>query len=348
MTRRRSGTPPTRLGDDRPSTLSGGAFFLIESRETRSPRRSGAFETLALNGFADLDFSAGDGGRHRLRANDDKLAVAVAAGALVAEVVDDVVLVALPGTVSCWVLDCRREAFGLRPLCGGHDASCLAYAPSRRLLFFGSLLGDGALASVALVDDDDEASSRMGKASRAAKKAKVEGGDDDDVEMVVERDEGARADDAEWRRLYGAPPPADDDADAAAAPPRALRLTVTDSLVGVGAVLDATWSARTSHRWAFQPQRAADVKRIASEAVASRKAELVTCCGGLHGGRGGLATLGGGASVSSLCTFACDDAIAALFHFRWTGPFRGEDVSSSAASKKRDVVVAATDRAGKG
>ena len=306
-------------------TRDGGSVVVFRNSLAKIAR-GGAYEALALNGFADLDFSAESAGRHLLRANDEKLAVAVGGECAAAELVDDVVLLSLPGASTCWVLDGRRGRLHLRPLAAAPVASCVAYDPRRRRVFLGSFDGDGVLGDVGLAAAPNR---------RLNKKPKLDEGFADASDELPEGVTREQAD-AEWRALYGA---ARGGFGADAAPPP-LRLTATDSLLGVGAVVDATWSARTTHRWPFQPQRNADVKKTAAEAAAAGRAELVACCGASSGARGSLATLGGGAAVRALATFAVD-GVAKLFRFGWRGPFRGEETKSREVST-RDVVVAAT------
>ncbi|KAH8045762.1 BCCT, betaine/carnitine/choline family transporter [Aureococcus anophagefferens] len=127
-----------------------GGLVVVFRNSLAKIARGGAYEALALNGFADLDFSAESAGRHLLRANDEKLAVAVGGECAAAELVDDVVLLSLPGASTCWVLDGRRGRLHLRPHAAAPVASCVAYDPRRRRVFLGSFDGDGVLGDVGL------------------------------------------------------------------------------------------------------------------------------------------------------------------------------------------------------
>ena len=83
-----------------------------------------------------------------------------------------------------------------------------------------------------------------------------------------------------------------------------LELTAADAVVALGSLNDATFGARTQHRWPFQPQREGDARKAAREARSSRRSELVACAPGAgDGSLGHVVCLGRGCRPACLGHF---------------------------------------------
>ena len=117
-----------------------------------------------------------------------------------------------------------------------------------------------------------------------------------------------------------------------------LQLTAADAVVALGSLTDATFGARTAHRWPFQPQREGDARKAAREARSSRRSELVACAPGAgDGSRGHVVCLGRGARPVCLGHFK--RKLASLIGgLKWKGPFQSKELTSRETAM-RDVVV---------
>ena len=117
-----------------------------------------------------------------------------------------------------------------------------------------------------------------------------------------------------------------------------LELTAADAVVALGSLNDATFGARTQHRWPFQPQREGDARKAAREARSSRRSELVACAPGAgDGSRGHVVCLGRGCRPACLGHFKrkLSSLIGGL---KWKGPFMSKELTSRETAT-RDVIV---------
>lgn len=118
-----------------------------------------------------------------------------------------------------------------------------------------------------------------------------------------------------------------------------LTLTAADAVVALGSLVDATFAARTSHRWPFQPQREGDGRKAAREARRSGRSELVGCAPGAgDGSRGHVVCLGRGARPACLGHFR-RTMTTVIGGLKWKGPFRGKEATSRETAT-RDVLIA--------
>ena len=119
---------------------------------------------------------------------------------------------------------------------------------------------------------------------------------------------------------------------------QSLELTAADAVVALGSLNDATFGARTAHRWPFQPQREGDARKAAREARSSRRSELVACAPGAgDGSRGHVVCLGRGCRPACLGHFKrkLSSLIGGL---KWKGPFMSKELTSRETAT-RDVIV---------
>ena len=119
---------------------------------------------------------------------------------------------------------------------------------------------------------------------------------------------------------------------------QSLELTAADAVVALGSLNDATFGARTQHRWPFQPQREGDARKAAREARSSRRSELVACAPGAgDGSRGHVVCLGRGCRPLALGSFK--RKLASLIGgLKWKGPFMSKELTSRETAT-RDVIV---------